>query len=241
MAAIGQLSSHRSQLGSAAAQAECRGLCKGMRLLTLQHSPAQLRSRQRGMMTCRAESAAAVAEPQQQSVVASAGVRVARKGKDLWNDSYYPTGEDAKAVGKPWYIIDAQGQTLGRLAALAAHHIRGKHMPTFTPSMDMGGYVVVINAEQVLVTGNKFNQKLYRRHTTGRPGSMKIETFKDLQARIPERIIEKAVKGMLTRGRLGNALFRHLKVYKGASHPHEAQQCVDITDKISKKPSESLR
>lgn len=76
------------------------------------------------MLSSAAESAAAVAEPQQQSVVATAGVRVARKGKDLWNDSYYPTGEDAKAVGKPWYIIDAQGQTLGRLAALAAHHIR---------------------------------------------------------------------------------------------------------------------
>lgn len=241
MAATGQLSSRGFQLRSSPAQPGCRGLCKSLQALKLQHSVRPVQERRRGSLTCRAESAAAVAEPPQQSVVAAAGVRVSRKGKDLWNDSYYPTGEDAKAVGKPWYIIDAKGQTLGRLATLAAHHIRGKHLPTFTPSMDMGGYVVVINAEQVLVTGNKFNQKLYRRHTTGRPGSMKIETFKDLQSRIPERIIEKAVKGMLTRGRLGNALFRHLKVYKGSSHPHEAQQPIDITDKISKKPSESLR
>lgn len=89
-------------------------------------SPGTIKSRsvKPASLLSAAESAAAVAEPQQQSVVASAGVRVARKGKDLWNDSYYPTGEDAKAVGKPWYIIDAQGQTLGRLAALAAHHIR---------------------------------------------------------------------------------------------------------------------
>lgn len=172
--------------------------------------------------------------------MAAAPVKIQRKGKDLWNDSYYPTGEDAAAVGKPWYIVDAEGQTLGRLAVLVAHHVRGKHLPTYTPSMDMGGYVVVINAEKVVVTGNKYNDKLYRRHTTGLPGSMKEERFKDLQARIPERIIEKAVKGMLTRGRLGNRLFHHMKVYKGSSHPHTAQQPTDITYKISKGPKATL-
>lgn len=221
MAAIGQLSSYRTQLGSPAAQPGCRGLCKvrcsgiaccsallqadglqddgcnvcfvtmsvscpqSLRILKLQHSAAPVPARLRSGLTCRgelnmcrvclapaamlrcqppkaaatvadftgltaaalrtrehqrhvtvalltrrhlgaaaAESAAAVAEPPSQSVVATAGVRVDRKGKDLWNDSYYPTGEDSKAVGKPWYIIDAKGQTLGRLACLAAHHIR---------------------------------------------------------------------------------------------------------------------
>jgi large subunit ribosomal protein L13 len=237
------MSSRGTLLSSPTAQPSCRGICKSLQVLKLQHSVRPVQQRRRSGFSCRAEAAVAEAEAPAapQSVAASAGLKIQRKGKDLWNDSYYPTGEDAAAVGKPWYIIDAKGQTLGRLAVLAAHHIRGKHLPTYTPSMDMGGYVVIINAEQVMVTGNKFNDKLYRRHTTGRPGSMKIERFKDLQARIPERIIEKAVKGMLTRGRLGNRLFHHLKVYKGASHPHEAQQPADITDKISKKPSESLR
>lgn len=103
-------------------------------------------------------------------------------GADLWNRTYYPTGVDMANVTKPWYIIDAQGQTLGRMATLAAMHIRGKHLPTYTPSVDMGGYVVVINAAQVEVTGRKYDEKLYRRVNVGRPGSMKVETFKELQA-----------------------------------------------------------
>ena len=104
--------------------------------------------------------------------------------------------------------------------------------------MDMGAYVIVINADKVAVTGNKELGKLYYRHTVGRPGSLKIETLRDIRKRVPERIVEKAVKGMLPKGRLGNKLFTHLKVYKGTSHPHEAQRPANITTQIDKKPSE---
>lgn len=161
-------------------------------------------------------------------------------GPDKWNDTYYPTASDAAAVHKKWYIIDAEGQTLGRLAALAANYIRGKNSVGYTPSMDMGAYVIIINADKVAVTGRKETDKLYHRHTVGRPGGWKVETLQQLRARIPERILEKAVKGMLPKGRLGNALFSHLKVYKGSSHPHGAQQPMDITSFISKKPSEMV-
>lgn len=155
---------------------------------------------------------------------------------DLLNKSYYPTSADASNVNKRWYIIDAKGQTLGRLAALAATYIRGKHLPTYTPSMDMGAYVIVINADQVAVTGKKATQKTYFRHVTGRPGSYMVETFTQLQQRIPERIVEHAVKGMLPKGRLGRDIRMHLKVYKGTKHDHEAQQPQDITKEISIKP-----
>lgn len=176
----------------------------------------------------------------QSSILLSTTAAVASQseGTDKWNTTYYPTGMDAANVYKKWVIIDAEGQTLGRLASLAANYIRGKNCVTYTPSMDMGAYVIVINAEKVDVTGNKELGKLYYRHTVGRPGSMKIETFRELRARIPERIIERAVKGMLPKGKLGNNLFRHLKVFKGAKHPHEAQQPADVTKEINKRPSE---
>ncbi|KAK9918779.1 hypothetical protein WJX75_006846 [Coccomyxa subellipsoidea] len=166
--------------------------------------------------------------------------QIASLGPDLWNRTYYPTKEDANTLKKPWYLVDAEGQTLGRLAVLVADHIRGKTVPTYAPSMDMGSYVVIVNAEKVTVSGNKFNDKMYRRHT-GRPGSLKEETFKKLQARIPERIVEQAVKGMLPSGRIGRHLFTHLKVYKGAAHPHSAQQPSDITHKINKKPQDAVK
>lgn len=172
------------------------------------------------------------------SVKAQAAVSTAtfeKLGSDPYNQSYYPKLADHEQVNKPWYIIDAEGKTLGRLSCLVANHLRGANLPTYTPSVDMGGYVVVINADKVTVTGNKSNDKLYRRHTTGRPGKMKVETFNQLQARIPERIIEKAVKGMLPKGRLGRTLFTHLKVYAKDDHPHDAQQPVDITTQIGKK------
>lgn len=143
-------------------------------------------------------------------------------GKDVWNDTYYPTLEDTKEH-KEWLLIDAEDQILGRLASDAAQWLRGKKYPEYTPSMDMGANVIIINAEKVRVTGNKADQKLYRRHS-GRPGGMKVENFNDLQQRIPERIVEKAIKGMLPKGRLGRKLFTNLKVYKGAEHPHSAQQ-----------------
>lgn len=163
---------------------------------------------------------------------------VANLGEDKWNTTYYPTGSDAAAVNKPWFVIDAEGQTLGRLANLAAFYIRGKNSVLYTPSMDMGAFIVVINADKVAVTGSKETDKLYHRHVVGRPGSWRTEALRDLRKRIPERIVEKAVKGMLPKGRIGSHLFTHLKVYKGPSHPHSAQQPVDITARIDKKPSD---
>ncbi|NJN21909.1 MAG: 50S ribosomal protein L13 [Leptolyngbya sp. RL_3_1] len=123
---------------------------------------------------------------------------------------------------RKWYVVDAADQRLGRLATEIAQILRGKHKPTYTPNMDTGDFVVVINAEKVTVTGNKREEKLYRRHS-GRPGGMKTETFAKLQSRVPERIIEQAVKGMLPKTILGRKLFTKLKVYAGAEHPHQAQ------------------
>jgi large subunit ribosomal protein L13 len=127
------------------------------------------------------------------------------------------------ALEHRWYIIDAADQRLGRLASTIAAILRGKTKPNFTPHMDTGDFVVVINAEKVAVTGRKRQQKVYRRHS-GRPGGMKTETFERLQARLPERIVEKAVKGMLPHTSLGRRQFTKLKVYAGPNHPHQAQK-----------------
>jgi large subunit ribosomal protein L13 len=127
------------------------------------------------------------------------------------------------SLDRQWFVVDAADQTLGRLASEVAQVLRGKNKPTFTPHLDTGDFVVVINAEKVRVTGNKATQKVYKRHS-GRPGGMKTETFAHLQARLPERIIETAVRGMLPHNRLGRQLFRKLKVYSGPNHPHVAQQ-----------------
>ncbi|MEL6383019.1 MAG: 50S ribosomal protein L13 [Cyanobacteria bacterium J06626_18] len=134
--------------------------------------------------------------------------------------TYVPSTE---TIDRKWFVVDAADQRLGRLATEIAMVLRGKNKPTYTPNLDTGDFVVVINAEKVVVTGNKANDKLYRRHS-GRPGGMKSETFNQLQARIPERIIEKAVKGMLPKNALGRKLFTKLKVYAGAEHPHAAQR-----------------
>jgi large subunit ribosomal protein L13 len=127
------------------------------------------------------------------------------------------------SLDRQWYLVDAADQTLGRLASEVAQVLRGKNKPVFTPHMDTGDFVVVINADKVRVSGTKATQKLYRRHS-GRPGAMKTETFQHLQARLPERIIERAVRGMLPHNALGRQLFRKLKVYRGPAHPHAAQQ-----------------
>ena len=127
------------------------------------------------------------------------------------------------SIDRKWYLVDAENLTLGRLASEVASVLRGKNKPSFTPHLDTGDFVVVVNAEKVKVTGRKGEQKLYRRHS-GRPGGMKVETFNSLQERIPERIVEKAVKGMLPHNSLGRQLFRKLKVYRGTNHPHKAQQ-----------------
>ena len=126
------------------------------------------------------------------------------------------------SCNRQWYLVDAENQTLGRLATEVASVLRGKNKPDFTPHLDTGDFVVVVNAEKIRVTGKKAQQKLYRRHS-GRPGGMKVETFNSLQNRLPERIVEKAIKGMLPHNALGRQLFRKLKVYKGADHPHAAQ------------------
>ncbi len=128
-----------------------------------------------------------------------------------------------ETLERQWYVVDAENQTLGRLATEVASVLRGKNKPTYTPHLDTGDFVIVINADKVRVSGNKPTQKLYRRHS-GRPGGMKTETFAHLQARLPERIVEKAIKGMLPHNALGRQLFRKLKVYKGSEHPHGAQQ-----------------
>jgi len=126
------------------------------------------------------------------------------------------------SINRQWYLVDAENQTLGRLASEVASILRGKNKPEFTPHLDTGDFVVIVNAEKIQVSGRKGSQKLYRRHS-GRPGGMKVETFNSLQERIPERIVEKAIKGMLPHNALGRQLFRKLKVYKGAEHPHAAQ------------------
>ena len=127
------------------------------------------------------------------------------------------------SINRQWYLVDAENQTLGRLATEVASVLRGKNKASYTPHLDTGDFVVVVNADKVRVSGSKPQQKLYRRHS-GRPGGMKVETFAHLQERLPERIVEKAIKGMLPHNALGRQMFRKLKVYKGADHPHAAQQ-----------------
>ncbi|AWM81066.1 50S ribosomal protein L13 [Gammaproteobacteria bacterium ESL0073] len=128
-----------------------------------------------------------------------------------------------ETVKRDWFVIDAAGKTLGRLATEIALRLRGKHKPEYTPHVDTGDYIVVINAEQVKVTGSKTTDKKYYSHS-GFPGGIKEITFDKLVVRAPERIIETAVKGMLPKNPLGRAMYRKLKVYKGAEHPHTAQQ-----------------
>lgn len=127
------------------------------------------------------------------------------------------------SVKRDWYVVDAEGKTLGRLATEVAVRLRGKHKPEYTPHVDTGDYIVVINAEKVVVTGKKATDKMYYRHT-GFPGGLKEASFEKLIQRKPQLIIEKAVKGMLPRNPLGRAMARKLKVYAGTEHPHTAQQ-----------------
>lgn len=133
-------------------------------------------------------------------------------------------------VERKWYLIDAEGKTLGRLAVLIANMLRGKHKPQFTPHVDTGDFIVVINAEKVVVTGKKETDKFYYSHT-GYPGGFKATAFKDLMAKNPCAAIEKAVKGMLPHNTLGQEQFNKLKVYAGPNHPHQAQNPVLLDDK----------
>lgn len=130
---------------------------------------------------------------------------------------------NAASVEPKWYLIDAKGKTLGRLASEVARRLRGKHKPTFTPHVDTGDYLIVVNAHQIAVTGNKAGDKNYYRHS-GYQGGLKVINFSDFQQKRPGRVLELAVKGMLPKGPLGRDMFRKLKVYASGEHPHAAQQ-----------------
>jgi len=129
----------------------------------------------------------------------------------------------ASEIERSWWVVDATDQTLGRLATRIATLLEGKHKPVYSPNLDTGDHVVVINALKVKVTGNKLTQKSYYRHSNY-PGGLKEENLQALMARKPEAVIERAVKGMLPQNRLGRAMFKKLRVYRGADHPHQAQQ-----------------
>ena len=126
-------------------------------------------------------------------------------------------------IQRSWYLLDAENKTVGRLATEIAKRLRGKHKPEYTPHIDTGDYIVVINADKIQISGNKASDKYYYHHT-GYPGGIKARSFNDLKASKPERIIEKAVKGMMPRGPLGRQMLKKLKIYAGAEHNHQAQQ-----------------
>jgi large subunit ribosomal protein L13 len=131
-------------------------------------------------------------------------------------------------ITRKWYVVDAEGKTLGRLATQVAIVLRGKHKPTFTPHVDTGDHVIVVNAEKIHLTGDKVRQKTYYRHS-GYPGGLKSETVKDLLERKPYVIVERAIKGMLPKTKLGKQIGRKLNVYAGPTHPHKAQQPEALT------------
>ena len=126
-------------------------------------------------------------------------------------------------IQQDWYVVDAEGMVLGRLATEVARIIRGKHKPIFTPHMDTGDFIVVTHVEKIRVTGNKAQDKLYHRHS-GYPGGIRTTSFEKMQQRFPGRVLEKAVKGMLPKGPLGYKMIKKLKCYAGGEHPHSAQQ-----------------
>jgi len=126
-------------------------------------------------------------------------------------------------IKRKWYVVDADGKTLGRLATQIANVLRGKHKPIFTPHVDTGDHVIVVNAEKIHLTGDKVRQKTYYRHS-GYPGGLKSETVKDVLARKPSAVVERAIKGMLPKTTLGKQMARKLNVYAGPTHPHQAQQ-----------------
>jgi large subunit ribosomal protein L13 len=137
--------------------------------------------------------------------------------------SYKTVSANKATVEKEWYIVDAKDVVLGRLASVVAMVLRGKHKPSFTPHVDCGDYVIVINADKIKLTGSKMTEKQYVSHS-GYPGGQRFQTPEDLLAKKPEAVVEKAVKGMLPKSRLGSEMFRNLYVYAADTHPHEAQQ-----------------
>ena len=132
------------------------------------------------------------------------------------------TGKTAE-IEREWFIVDAEGQTLGRLASRIAPILKGKHKPTYMPHLDVGDFVVIVNAEKVRVTGHKLDQKFYHRHS-GYPGGLTSISLRDQLAKHPERVLQSAIKGMLPKNKLGRRMLKKLKVYAGPEHPHQAQQ-----------------
>ena len=139
-------------------------------------------------------------------------------------DTYMQRKED---IVRNWYVIDAEGQNLGRVATKVAHILRGKNKPTFTPHMDCGDYVIIVNASKVNLTGNKLDDKIYYNHS-GYTGGLRERTARTMRENYPVEMMERAVKGMLPKGRLGRQMYKKLFVYAGESHPHAAQQPVEL-------------
>lgn len=130
---------------------------------------------------------------------------------------------NAQNIERKWYVIDAEGKTLGRLASEVASILRGKHKPTYTPHVDTGDHVILLNASKIQLTGNKLNDKIYYRHTN-HPGGLKQRTALEMRTNFPERMLEQAIKGMLPKNTLGRQMGKKLHVYAGSEHPHQAQQ-----------------
>lgn len=143
------------------------------------------------------------------------------------SNSYKTVSLNKATVNKEWLLVDAQALTLGRMASEVAKMIRGKHKPSFTPHVDCGDNVIVINADKIRLTGNKWTDKKYVRHT-GYPGGQRVETPNDLKAKSSSLLVEKAVRGMLPKNRLGRQIFKNLYIYNGSEHPHEAQQPKEV-------------
>jgi large subunit ribosomal protein L13 len=142
--------------------------------------------------------------------------------------SYKTISANKSTVQKEWFVIDAENKVLGRLCSDIAKILRGKHKPSFTPHVDCGDHVIVINADKVQLTGRKWTQKEYVRYT-GYPGGQRFATARDLRAKHPERLIENAIRGMLPKNRLGSQLFKNLHIYIGTEHPHAAQQPKELS------------
>jgi large subunit ribosomal protein L13 len=142
--------------------------------------------------------------------------------------TYSPSAKD---ITREWFVVDAEGQTLGRLATRIASVLRGKHKPTYTPHLDMGDHVIVVNADKIVLSGAKAEQKLYHSHS-GFPGGIKSVPFATMLQKQPTDVVEKAVKGMLPKSKLGRSMSRKLKVYAGADHPHAAQQPKPLPDHV---------
>ena len=149
--------------------------------------------------------------------------------------TYFPSGKNL-AENRKWFVVDAKGKTVGRLATEVARILSGKNNPAYTPFMDMGDHVVVINARHAIFTGSKTDQKMYRHHTLY-PGGVRTITAKEMIAKRPERVLELAIKGMLPKNKLGKAMAKKLKVYADAEHPHSAQrpQAFDLTHQANQK------